>query len=58
MESLGNVNHDISIVGYWIFDSSYKKGLFLTQESLDIIFIPSIGKEKVAKFQSVFFTVR
>ena len=32
MESLVNVNHAISIVGYWIFDSSYKKSLCLTQE--------------------------
>ena len=22
MDSLGNLNHDISIVGYWIFDSN------------------------------------
>ena len=31
MDSLGNVNHAISIVGYWIFDSNYKKALYLTQ---------------------------
>ena len=31
MGSLGNVNNDISIVGHWIFDSSYKKALCLTQ---------------------------
>ena len=31
MDSLGNVNHAISIVGYWIFDSNYKKYFFLTQ---------------------------
>ena len=31
MESLENVNRDISIVGYWIFDSNYKKALFLTK---------------------------
>ena len=37
MESLGNVNHDISIVGYWIFESNYNKALCLTQESLDPI---------------------
>ena len=36
LESLGNVNHDISIVGNWIFDSNYKKALFLTQQSLDL----------------------
>ena len=31
MDSLGNVNHGISVVGYWIFDSNYKKALFLTR---------------------------
>ena len=31
MDSLGNVNHAISIVGHWIFDSNYKKALCLTQ---------------------------
>ena len=29
MDSLGNVNHAISVVGYWIFDSNYKKAFFL-----------------------------
>ena len=29
MESLGNVNHDISISGHWIFYSNYEKALFL-----------------------------
>ena len=37
MESLVNVNHAISIVGHWIFDSKYKKPLCLIQELLDII---------------------
>ena len=31
MDSIGNLNHAISIVGYWIFDSNYKKALCLTQ---------------------------
>ena len=31
MDSLVNVNHTISIVWYWIFDSYYKKALCLTQ---------------------------
>ena len=31
MDSLGNVNHVISIVGYWIFDFNYNKALCLTQ---------------------------
>ena len=29
MDSLGNVNHAISVVGYWIFDFNYKKSLVL-----------------------------
>ena len=28
MDSLGNVNHAISVVGYWISDSNYEKDLF------------------------------
>ena len=31
MDSLGNANYDISIVGYWIFYSNYKKALCFTQ---------------------------
>ena len=31
MDSLVNVNRYISIVGYWIFDSTYKKSLYLKQ---------------------------
>ena len=50
MESLGNLNNAISIVGYWIFYSNYKKSLCVTQESLDIICSPSVDKEQVATF--------
>ena len=32
MESLVNMNHAISIVGYWIFDSNNEKELCLSQE--------------------------
>ena len=31
MDSLGNLNHDIIIVWYWMFDSKYDKTLCLTQ---------------------------
>ena len=58
MDLLGNVNHAISIVGYYIFYSNYNKALCLTQELLDIILSPSIGEELVATFQSVFYAVR
>ena len=58
MDSIVNVNRAISIVGCWIFDSNYKKALCLTQESLDIICSPLIGKELVATFQPVFYAFR
>ena len=58
MDSLGNLNHTISIVGNWIFDSKYKKAICLTQESSDIICSPSVGEEKFAMFRSVFHAVR
>ena len=32
MDSLGNVNHAISVVGKWIFDSNYEKPLILNRE--------------------------
>ena len=31
MDYLGNVNHAISAVGYWIFDSNYEKALVLNR---------------------------
>ena len=58
MESLGDFNHFISIVEHWVFDSNYNKALCLTQELLDIICSPSIGKEQVATLRSVFYAVR
>ena len=36
MGSLGNVNHDIIILGHWIFDSNYKKEFCFTQVSIDL----------------------
>ena len=44
MDSLGNVNHAISVVGYRIFDSNYKKALVLNRESLDMICAPSVSE--------------
>ena len=44
MYPIGNVNHAISIVGHWIFDSNNEKALCLTQEQFDIICYPSIGE--------------
>ena len=31
MGYLGNVNHAISVVGYWIFESNYEKSLVLNR---------------------------
>ena len=58
MDSLGNANNAISIVGHWIFDSIHKKPLCLTQELMDIMCFPCIGKELVATFLSAFFAIR
>ena len=58
MDSLGNVNHTISVVRYWIFDYSHKKSLCLTQSLLDIICSTSIGEEQVSMFQSIFYAAR
>ena len=58
MDSLGNVNHAISVVGYWIFDSNYKKALVLNRASLDMICAPSVGEEQADKFETVFTAVR
>ena len=44
MDSLGNVNHAISVVGNWIFDSNYEKSLVLNGESLDMICAPSVSE--------------
>ena len=29
--SVGNMNHAISVVGYWIFDSNYERALVLNR---------------------------
>ena len=58
MDSLGNENNDISVVGYWIFESNYEKALVLNRELLDIICAPSVGEEQVAEFEIVFTVVR
>ena len=57
MDSLGNVNHAISVVGCWIFDSNYEKSLVLNRESLNMIFALSVGEEQVTVFETVFTAV-
>ena len=42
MDSLKNVNHAISVVGKWLFDSYYEKELVRKRASLDMICAPSV----------------
>ena len=58
MDSLGNANHAISVVGNWIFESNYEQSLVLKRASLDMICTPSVGEEQAATFESVFTAVR
>ena len=58
MDSLVNVNHAISVVGGWIFDSNYERALVLNKESLDMICAPYIGEEQAASFEKVYYAVR
>ena len=46
MDSLGNVNHAISVVGYWIFDSDCERAQVLNREWLDMICALSVGEEE------------
>ena len=43
---------------YQIFDSNYEIALALNRESLDIICAPSLVEEQVAKFETLFYSVR
>ena len=58
MEYLGNMNHDISVLGYWIFGSNYEMALVLVREFLVMICAPYFGKKQVATFERVLFSVR
>ena len=57
MDYLGNVNHAISVIRYYIFDSNNKISLVLNIESFDLICALSVGKEQVAEFETLFTTV-
>ena len=58
MDSIWNVNHAISVVGNWIFDSKYERALVLNRASLDMIFAPYVGEEQNAISEKVFNAVR
>ena len=44
MDSLGNMNHTMSVFVYWIFDSNHERELVINIELLDMIFALSVGK--------------
>ena len=58
IDTLDNVNHAISIVVNWIFESNYEKALRLTRVSLNIICSSFIGEEQVVNFETLFYAVR
>ena len=58
MDYFENVNHAISVGGYWIFDSNCKRELLRNIESFNIICSPSVGEEQVAVFETLFTAVR
>ena len=58
MDSLGNLNHAISVVGYCRFASNYEKSLVLNRASLDMICAPSVCEEQSDKFETVFTALR
>ena len=57
MDSLVNVNHAISVVGYWIFDSNYERALVLNIELSDMICALFIVGGEVATFETDFCAV-
>ena len=58
MDYLANLNHSISVDGYWIFESNHKRARVLHIESLDLICAPSVVEEQVAKFETLFTAAR
>ena len=58
MDSLGSVNHAISVVGSWIFDSNYERALVLNRASLDMICDRSVGEEQSSIFEKIYYAVR
>ena len=58
IDSLVNVNHAISVVGYWMFYSNYTNSLVLNRELLDMMCASYVVEEQAAKFELVFTAVR
>ena len=52
------MNHAISVVGNWIFESNYERALALNMASLDMIYGPYVGEEQNVIFEKVYYAVR
>ena len=57
LDSLDNVNHAVSAVGKWIFDSNYKKDLPLNTYSLNLIYYCYDEYESFSIFLEVYNAV-
>ena len=58
MDYLINMNHAVSVVGYWITDSNFENGLILNKAYLDLMFSCTNDKYAIAEFEEFFHTVR
>ena len=58
MESVGDYNNAVIIVGYLILEYNYKYVLPLTLDSLNIICSPTLGEGMFAMFETMFQAVR
>ena len=59
IDTAGNINHDIIIIGCWMYDSNYKRALYMIEGYLDIIIFPSkYEKGMYAEFKDVYYTIR
>ena len=58
MDYLINMNHAVSVGGYWITDSNFENGLILNKAYLDLMFSCTNDKYAIAEFEEFFHTVR
>ena len=58
IDYLSNVNRAINVVGYWIFESNYKRALVLNRESLNMICALFVGEVNFAVFGTVCTAVK
>ena len=57
MDTVGNINHAVSIFGHWIFESNYKNATLLKTKLLNIICSPSDWEGTFANFETLFYAI-